>query len=351
MQGPCSGRRRPTGSQRSLARARRCSRFLARDADALAKVSRRGYTGHEHLDAVGLIHMGGRVYDPLLGRFLSVDPMLDGVGSAQATNGYAYVHNNPLTYTDPSGYERARPQQLRDPGEVPLAVLDQWEREADARSLSLQRLAAQNGGQLPPMCMTMSCTVNRLLQGFGSTRGPAMVSSIRSAPDLRGTSVTAIDVVTGETIELSQGERTDLGRVGNSIRDQVESPIEKDLFEHYWLGRGTNVELTEQQFGRVVDLVSRLPQPAPKVVTRGDQTLVRRQFAFPPGEFDAAFGTGSVFYNRAERPVGFYDRYNFDVRWRDSLRPTAIVLGVRGACIVAGNCVPFDVTYGQYAKP
>ena len=178
----------------------------ARDADTLAKVSRRGYTGHEHLDAVGLIHMGGRVYDPLLGRFLSVDPMLDGVGSAQATNGYAYVHNNPLTYTDPSGYERARPQQLRDPGEVPLAVLDQWEREADARSLSLQRLAAQNGGQLPPMCMTMSCTVNRLLQGFGGTRGPAMVSSIRSAPDLRGTSVTAIDVVTGETLELSQGQ-------------------------------------------------------------------------------------------------------------------------------------------------
>lgn len=41
----------------------------------------------------------------------------------------------------------------------------------------------------------------------------------------------------------SQGERPDLGRCGNSIRDQVESPIEKDLFDHYWLGRGTNVEL------------------------------------------------------------------------------------------------------------
>ena len=34
----------------------------------------RGFTMHEHLDQVGLIHMGGRVYDPELGRFLSPDP-------------------------------------------------------------------------------------------------------------------------------------------------------------------------------------------------------------------------------------------------------------------------------------
>jgi RHS repeat-associated protein len=76
----------------------------ARDADALAKVSRRGFTDHAHLDSVGLIHMGGRVYDPRIGRFLSVDPWFDGVGSTQGGRGYAYVHNNPLTYTDPSGY-------------------------------------------------------------------------------------------------------------------------------------------------------------------------------------------------------------------------------------------------------
>jgi RHS repeat-associated protein len=33
----------------------------------------RGFTMHEHLDQVGLIHMGGRVYDPEIGRFLSPD--------------------------------------------------------------------------------------------------------------------------------------------------------------------------------------------------------------------------------------------------------------------------------------
>jgi RHS repeat-associated protein len=66
--------------------------------------SNRGYTGHEMLDEVGLIHMNGRVYDPTLARFVSADPMIDGVTSVQGYNRYAYVHNNPLTYTDPSGY-------------------------------------------------------------------------------------------------------------------------------------------------------------------------------------------------------------------------------------------------------
>ena len=37
-------------------------------------VSRRGYSGHSMLGRMGLIHMNGRVYDPLIGRFLSADP-------------------------------------------------------------------------------------------------------------------------------------------------------------------------------------------------------------------------------------------------------------------------------------
>jgi RHS repeat-associated protein len=56
------------------------------------------------LDGVGLVHMNGRVYDPVIGRFLSRDPLVDGRVS-QGANGYAYVWNNPLTLNDPSGYE------------------------------------------------------------------------------------------------------------------------------------------------------------------------------------------------------------------------------------------------------
>ncbi|MBT8420276.1 MAG: hypothetical protein KJO08_05370 [Gammaproteobacteria bacterium] len=64
----------------------------------------RGFTGHEHVDEMGLIHMNGRVYDPQLGRFLSADPNIQSPHASQSYNRYSYVLNNPLKYTDPSGF-------------------------------------------------------------------------------------------------------------------------------------------------------------------------------------------------------------------------------------------------------
>ncbi|TQV70787.1 hypothetical protein FKG94_20905 [Exilibacterium tricleocarpae] len=64
----------------------------------------RGFTGHEMLDEVGLVHMNGRIYDPHLGRFVQADPFIDGVSITQGYNRYSYVHNNPLNATDPTGH-------------------------------------------------------------------------------------------------------------------------------------------------------------------------------------------------------------------------------------------------------
>ncbi len=64
----------------------------------------RGYTNHEHLDALGLINMNGRFYDPSLGRFMSADPYIPYQDNLQSYNRYSYVRNNPLTMGDPSGY-------------------------------------------------------------------------------------------------------------------------------------------------------------------------------------------------------------------------------------------------------
>ena len=63
----------------------------------------RGYTGHEMLDGLDVIHMNGRIYDPTLARFLQPDPVIQAPDNPQNWNAYTYVFNNPYRYTDPSG--------------------------------------------------------------------------------------------------------------------------------------------------------------------------------------------------------------------------------------------------------
>ena len=64
----------------------------------------RGYTGQEHLDGFGLINMNGRMYDPVMSSFLSVDRYVQQPDNSQGFNRYAYCMYNPLRYVDPSGW-------------------------------------------------------------------------------------------------------------------------------------------------------------------------------------------------------------------------------------------------------
>ena len=75
----------------------------------------RGFTGHEHLSAFGLVNMDGRVYDPVMSCFLSPDLYTPGTADPRSYNRFAYCMHNPLRYVDPSGW---RPRQPA-PGSTP----------------------------------------------------------------------------------------------------------------------------------------------------------------------------------------------------------------------------------------
>ena len=96
--------------------------------DYLSDYTTRGFTGHDKfagakfecrqaarrvnnmdvmnkmVDVFGIINMGGRIYDAALGRVLQADPCVQDPTNTQSFNRYTYVFNNPLSYTDPSGY-------------------------------------------------------------------------------------------------------------------------------------------------------------------------------------------------------------------------------------------------------
>jgi RHS repeat-associated protein len=65
--------------------------------------TQRGFTGHEQLDDVGLVHMNGRLFDPNTGRFIQPDSMVQNPDNLQNYNRYGYCYNNPLNCTDPTG--------------------------------------------------------------------------------------------------------------------------------------------------------------------------------------------------------------------------------------------------------
>jgi RHS repeat-associated protein len=119
----------------------------------------RGYTGHEHLDPVGLIHTNGRVQDPLLGRFISADPLIQSPYSTQSHNRYSYVWNNPVSFTDPSGFDTIDPdgqvcpvgvdecmvvQGQRPPSDCDLTCLTTWMQHLSGRLAALESETARS---------------------------------------------------------------------------------------------------------------------------------------------------------------------------------------------------------------
>ncbi len=82
----------------------------------------RGYVNGTPDNAVGLTHLGARDYDPTLGRFLSVDPLID-TSHPETLNAYAYSNNSPVTLSDPDG---TRPMDAGSGGELPVKALKTW---------------------------------------------------------------------------------------------------------------------------------------------------------------------------------------------------------------------------------
>ncbi len=63
----------------------------------------RGFTSHEEIQELGLVNMNARLYDPVIGRFVSADTVITDISQPLDYNRYAYVRNNPMSYRDPTG--------------------------------------------------------------------------------------------------------------------------------------------------------------------------------------------------------------------------------------------------------
>jgi RHS repeat-associated protein len=129
------------------------------------------HTGTEDTWA-GLVHLGARPYDPVLGRFLAVDPLIS-LGDSQQAQGYSYANHNPLLLTDPAGLE---PRPWHNPNFTPKSkgwYDNYWANERKAFGCN----SCGKSGQRP---WTTSSTSHQLggqhggnTRSRGSSTGPA----------------------------------------------------------------------------------------------------------------------------------------------------------------------------------
>ncbi len=73
-----------------------------------------GYTGEQFDDVTGLLYLRARYYNPGLHTFMGKDPWSGNPGKPQSMNGWSYVDNNPINWTDPSGRTPFRAQHCID---------------------------------------------------------------------------------------------------------------------------------------------------------------------------------------------------------------------------------------------
>ena len=80
-----------------------------------------GFTGHVNDADTGLVYMQQRYYDPVAGRFLSIDPVTTDANTGGSFNRYAYGNNNPYGYIDPDGRQAMSPTVFMLPNGLPKA--------------------------------------------------------------------------------------------------------------------------------------------------------------------------------------------------------------------------------------
>jgi RHS repeat-associated protein len=137
----------------------------------------RGYTEHEHLDEMGIIHMNGRVYDPLIGRFMSADPHIQAPYNLKSFNRYSYVWNNPLKLFDPTGYDTvdiSPPGNEEPPGTVPVDCGPGCTTNLTTRD----RSGPVNGGQ--SFTQGVQNLGNAIVNGFSSIFGGGSNSGLNT---------------------------------------------------------------------------------------------------------------------------------------------------------------------------
>jgi len=144
-----------------------------------------------------------------------------------------------------------------------------------------------------------------------------------------------------------------LGIIGGFLRNRLDSDIEKDNFEQFWLGRG-DVTLTDEQFAMVVEAADATTIKDGYHIGTRNAAYFAYKFDFYNTQFDGLLGSAWIIFDKSGNAVGLYDRYDFNPKeWGE--RGIGAELKTRGVRVLdyyfGDSSMPFDIRYGVDVGP
>ena len=187
-----------------------------------------GFTGHEHDEDLGLIDMGGRIYDPTLGPFLTADPVMQAPFWTQGLNRYSYVFNNPVNNIDPDGFQAvpiyasfAPPVTSRPPPPLPMETGTISGTGSMASTSAASSTTAAAGTQAAAAGQAAGQAAHQAAANAGASG--AASSSI--APDPKAAAGTAGGMTLGRLLSQLTGGGNKVGDTGAPTATSGDAPL------------------------------------------------------------------------------------------------------------------------------
>ena len=312
----------------------------------------RGYTGHEHLTAFGLVNMNGRVYDPVMSSFLSADRYVQDPSSAQGFNRYAYCLYNPLRYVDPTGWRSGEGGGHSSSGPINRIIINGHIYNILPEVTVTDNPSLSNTYEYEEYEYTPNITSGGFDNGWGNSNGwsPGRHSGGSGGGNGNhggGNQSGIISIEIQKTIMnyVVQYELFNIA-LGNKIASYAGSDFNKKMFLNYWYGKG-DYELSSSEFEDIVSFSIQTKEPYLSE-WNGDPA-----FAVPVTlygtTYDNAIGTTIIYYDLDGTAMGIHEPYDFNVfPIRDSRNAQIKTTLVWGASLYNVHNKDFYINYNYH---
>ncbi|MHB8727650.1 MAG: RHS repeat domain-containing protein [Sulfuricaulis sp.] len=333
----------------------------------IISLTTRGFTRHEMDDEIGLINMNAREYDPILGRFITPDTIVQTPFSSQGLNRYSYANNNPLSYWDPTGHGwfkklrkavqnivHAQTQLIFHPSVRNIFNLVQSQPGMHYVDKSLMRdkwareglmLASSVCGPVAPACAAGAASYTTMLMGGSST------DAFRSGAVAWGSSAAFKTVDSWKTMSLADaGEKIISSGVIGGITSKLQGGNFNDGFESSVISTAARIAwstIVETQTGVPGGCEAKCVEARPGLeplsgytnkplsVALMDPAANNFSFKVLPGDSPTLGSEGGLFSIIADHIPGM----NAVADMHDALNPSDIISGAGGHVWFVGSMV------------